>query len=167
MKAPAVVTIATIHGGVRNNIIPDEVEMTGTIRTLDTEMQDDIHMRIKRVAENIAESVGAKAEVEIDRGYPVTYNDPDLVAQMLPSLKKATGSDEKVILSTPVTGAEDFSFFSREVPGFYIFLGGKPVNTPVEKAAPHHTPDFIIDDSGLDVGVKALCFMTIDYMFAK
>ena len=164
LKAPAVVTVATIHGGVRNNIIPEVVEMTGTIRTLDTQMQETIHKRIKMTAEKIAESAGARAEVEIIKGYPVTYNDPDLVDKMLPSIQRAAGADN-VMLGLPVTGAEDFSYFSKEVPGFYFFLGGRPKNTPLAAAAPHHTPEFIIDDSKLDVGVRALAYMSIDYMF--
>lgn len=164
----AVVTIGSIHGGVRSNIIPEEVEMVGTIRALDEGMRKKIHERIRKIATNVAESMDASVEIEIplSASYPVTYNDPELVNMMLPTLKAVAGND-KVILTNPVTGAEDFSFFAKEVPGFFFFLGGKPLNTPVEEAAPHHTPDFYIDESGMLLGVKALSNLTLDYMNRK
>ena len=161
--APAVVTVGIIRGGVRNNIIPEEVEMVGTIRTLDEAMQTKIHKQIAKVASSIAESMGTTAEVSIFRGYPVTYNDPDLTLRMLPSLQRAAG-ERNVVQIAPIMGAEDFSFFQREVPGLYFFLGGKPLDVPVSEAAPHHTPDFYIDESGLKLGVEALLNLTIDYM---
>ena len=163
IKAPAVVTVATIHGGVRNNIIPSEVEMTGTIRNLDPNIQNSVHDKIKQTAENIAVSGGAKAIVEIKRGYPVTYNDPKLVEKMLPTLKRVAGED-KVFLRQAVTGAEDFSYYAQKAPGFFFFLGGMPKGKDPKTAAPHHTPDFFIDESGLLLGVKALSNLTIDYL---
>jgi amidohydrolase len=162
-KNAAVITIGKIEGGVRSNIIPDKVEMEGTIRALDPEMQAQLHTRIREVATGIAESAGARVEVVIHDGYPVTYNDPDLVAQMLPSLSSSAGS-ENVRLIDAVTGAEDFSFFAREVPGFFFFLGGRPLNVAPEDAPSHHRPDFFVDESGMKLGVKALTNMTIDYM---
>lgn len=160
---PAVLTVGTIKGGVRYNIIPEDLVMTGTIRTLDTEMQDKIHEKIKLTATKIAESAGAEAIVEIRRGVPVTFNDHDLTAMMVPTLKQIAG-EENVYQIKARTGAEDFSFYQKEVPGLFFFLGGMPKGTNPEDAAPHHTPDFMIDDSGLHVGVKALCMLTFDYM---
>nr|WKN37635.1 amidohydrolase [Tunicatimonas sp. TK19036] len=163
IKAPAVVTIGKIDGGVRSNIIPEEVTMIGTIRALDTEMQEKIHRRIREIATNIGESAGAEVEVNITKGYPVTYNDPELTAQMLETLQETAGK-ENILLRYPVTGAEDFSFFAQEVPGLFFFLGGMPAGMNPEDAAPHHTPDFFIDDSGLTLGVRALSHLTLEYM---
>ena len=164
-KEAAVVSVGMIRGGVRNNIIPEEVEMIGTIRTLDTEMQEKVHNDIKRTAIKIAESQGASAEVDIQIGYPVTYNDPGLTLKMLPSLEKAAGKDN-VDLVNAITGAEDFSFFQKEVPGLYFFVGGRPLKQPEGDIilGGHHTPDFYIDESGLIVGVKAMLNLTLDYM---
>ncbi|MGB2863839.1 MAG: amidohydrolase [Sedimentisphaerales bacterium] len=159
----AVITIGSIHGGVRSNIIPEEVEMIGTIRTLDAEMRDKIHEKIRLTATKIAESAGAVADVRIRAGNPVTYNDPELTAMMLPSLQAAAGGDN-VKLIKAITGAEDFSFFQRQVPGMYLFLGGMPKGKKVEEAAPHHTPDFYIDESSMKLGVRTLSYLTLDYM---
>ncbi|NVJ85050.1 MAG: amidohydrolase [Algoriphagus sp.] len=163
---PAVVTVGAIHGGIRQNIIPEKVEMIGTIRTFGDEQQALVHERITEIATNIAESAGAKADVEIGKLYPSTVNDPELTAQMLPSIQSAAGK-ENVIAMPPVTGAEDFSFFQREKPGFFIFLGGMkkggdPLTTPS-----HHTPDFYLDESGFKLGVKALSYFVVDYMGMK
>ena len=162
-KAAAVISVGKIQGGVRNNIIPEEVEMIGTIRTLDTGMQEKIHQQIRHVATKTAESMGATAEVEIQKGYPVTYNDPELTKAMVPSLKQLAG-EEKVILSDAITGAEDFSFFQKEVPGFYFFTGGMPKGMDPADAAPHHTPDFYIEEEGMKLGVESLVTLTYDYM---
>ena len=159
----AVITIGSIHGGLRSNIIPEQVEMVGTIRTLNTEMQDKIHRKIRLTATKIAESAGAIADVRIGKGLPVTYNDPELTAMMLPSLEQAAGA-ENVNLVKAITGAEDFSFYQQRIPGLYFFLGGLPKGTTAEEAAPHHSPDFYIDESGLKLGVRALAYLTLDYM---
>lgn len=159
----AVITVGKFTSGVRNNIIPEEAEMIGTIRTLDTAMQREIHERIRKTATSIAESAGANAVVNIQIGYPVTYNNPELTKEMLPSLFKAAG-EENVLVSRPITGAEDFSFYAQRVPGLFFFLGGKPLNVDPLDAAPHHTPDFFIDESGFTTGMKALCQLTLDYM---
>jgi len=161
----AVVSVGKIEGGVRNNIIPEQAQMVGTIRTLDTGMQDKIHADIRRTATRIAESMGATAEVEIDRGYPVTDNDPALTEQMAPTLERMAGADNVEVIN-PITGAEDFSYFQREVPGLYFFVGGMPKGMDPADAAPHHTPDFYIDESGMQLGVRALTALTIDYMNA-
>jgi metal-dependent amidase/aminoacylase/carboxypeptidase family protein len=135
--------------------------MIGTIRTLDTEMQKIVHEKIKLTAEKIAESTGATAEVKIHTGYPVTFNNPQLTAKMLPSLEKAAGeSNVRVVKAT--TGAEDFSFFAQKVPGLFFFLGGKPRDVDTLDASQHHTPDFYIDESGFIVGMRALAQLVID-----
>lgn len=163
-KEAAVITVGKFHSGVRNNIIPESAELVGTIRTLDTKMQDLIHEKIKLTAESIAMSAGAKAEVEIIRGYPVTYNDPELTRQMMPSVVQAAGEDN-VHLVRAVTGAEDFSFYAQKAPGLFLFLGGMPPDS--ENPAPHHTPDFYVDDTGMKLGVRTLCYLTVDYMDAS
>ncbi len=162
-KEAAVISVGRIQGGVRNNIIPEEVEMIGTIRTLDEEMKKDIFERIERTAVNIAEASGATAEVDIQKGVPVTYNDPELTQQMLPSLFKAAG-EENVKLVPASTGAEDFSYFALKVPSFFVFVGGMPKGMSATEAAPHHTPDFYIDDSGMITGVKVYSNLAIDYL---
>ncbi|MFD3002564.1 amidohydrolase [Pontibacter toksunensis] len=162
----AVVTVGMIHGGVRNNIIPEEVQLEGTIRALNTEMQQKIHEKVKLTATKIAESAGAVAEVTIIPQTPVTYNDPALTQRMLPTLQSVAGS-ENVILSKAVTGAEDFAFFQEKIPGLYVFVGGMPKGKDPATAAPHHTPDFFIDESGMKLGVKALTALTLNYMEEK
>ena len=162
-KEGAVITVGLIRGGVRSNIIPEEVEMIGTIRTLDYEMQKKLNETMKFRVTSIAESFGATADIVIEEGLPITYNDKELTAKMLPSLQKAAGKDN-VILVNATTGAEDFSFYQKEVPGLYFFVGGKPLNVKKEDAPSHHTPDFYIDESGLKLGVKAMVTLTLDYM---
>ncbi|MDZ7773442.1 MAG: amidohydrolase [Balneolaceae bacterium] len=165
-KAAAVISVGKISGGVRNNIIPESAEMIGTIRTLDPEMKTIIHEKIRHTATTIAESMGATAEVEIELGVPVTYNDPELTQQMLPSLQQAAGGGENVILEDAITGAEDFSFFQQQVPGLYIFIGGMPADMDPANATPHHTPDFYIDESGMRLGVRSLAYLAVDYMLS-
>ncbi|HKX84670.1 MAG TPA: amidohydrolase [Pyrinomonadaceae bacterium] len=161
-KAPVVITVGRINAGVRENIIPEELTMAGTIRTLDSAMQKDVHEKIKQVATKIAESMGATAEVSIENKTLVTYNDPALVKKMLPSLEKAAGKDN-VLEQEWVTGAEDFSFFGEKAPAFYFVVGGMPKGQDPKTAPPHHTPDFFIDDSRLDVGVKAFANIVFDF----
>ena len=161
-KAPVVITIGRISGGVRENIIPEEMTMSGTIRTLDEQMQKDVHEKIKITAQKIAESMGATAEVSIDTKTPVTYNTPELVQRMLPSLQKAIGK-ENVLETNWITGAEDFAFYRQKAPAFYFQVGGMPKGKNYKDAAPHHTPDFYIDDSRLDVGIKAFSNIVFDY----
>src|SRR5882762_655643 len=161
-KDAAVISVCVIKGGVRSNIIPEETEMTGTIRTLDTAMQNDIHERIRRTVTKIAESAGATAEVTIEKKTLITYNDPALVKKMLPSLQKAAG-EENVTWMDAMTGSEDFSFFGDKVPAFFFFLGGMKKGQDPHTAFPHHTPDFYIDESGFALGVKAFCNLVFDY----
>jgi amidohydrolase len=162
-KAPVIITVGRINGGVRENIIPEELMMAGTIRTLDSGMQKDVHEKIRQTATNIAESMGATAEVLIENKTLVTYNSPELVKKMLPSLEKAAGKDN-VLETEWVTGAEDFSFFGEKAPAFYFYVGGMPKGKDPKTAADHHTPDFYIDDSRLDVGVKAFCNIVFDFV---
>lgn len=163
--SPAVITVGRISGGVRENIIPEEVTMAGTIRALDKEIQRQIHEKMRSTVANIAESAGASAELTIFNAAPVTYNEPSLTRRMLPSLEKAAGKD-RVIMANWVTGAEDFAFFQEKVPGMYFWVGGMAPGTDPAKTA-HHTPDFVIDDSRLDVGVKAFCNIVFDYPETK
>lgn len=160
---PAVLSIGSINGGNRFNIIPDQVEMMGTIRTFDEDMRDDIHERIRITATNIAAAAGATAEVEIEKPYAVTINDPALTEQMLPTLQRVAG-DDKVILFPKITGAEDFSFFAQKAPGLFIFLGGSPPGTDLSKVAYNHSPRFQIDESALKLGVRTMTQLTLDYM---
>jgi len=164
--APVVITVGKFHSGVRANIIPEEAELEGTIRTLDSKMQKDVHVKIKQVAQKVAEAWGAQVEVNIDTKTLVTYNDPALVAASIASLEKAAGK-ENVTQGRWTTGAEDFSFFGERAPSFFFNLGGMPKGTDPAEAAPHHTPDFYIDDSMLDVGVKAFCNLVFDYAARK
>lgn len=157
----AVISVGKISAGVRFNIIPESAEMIGTIRTLDYDMQKHINRRMEEIAPAIARAYGGNATVEITSSTDITHNDPALVEQMLPSLIHAAGPDH-VVPHKARTGAEDFSYFQREVPGFYFFLGGMtPGNT---ESFPHHTPDFMIDESGLILGVKALTQLSLDYL---
>lgn len=162
-KQAAVITVGKISGGVRNNIIPEQVEMEGTIRTLDVDMQKDIHERIKRTATLIAESAGATAEVTIYEGTPITFNDLALTRKMLPSLYKTAGEDNIHIIPA-ITGAEDFAFYAQKIPSMFFFTGGMSPDMDRKNAAPHHTPDFILDEAGMKTGVKALLNLTLDYM---
>ena len=165
-KAPVVITVGKIHSGVRSNIIPEELVMEGTIRTLDSKMQQMVHEKMKLMATHIAAASGATAEVSIDTKTKVTYNDPALVKLMAPSIEAAAGK-ENVYETDWTTGAEDFSFFGDKAPAFFFFLGGMPAGQDPAKAAAHHTPDFYIDDSKLDVGVKVFCQLVFDYAKVK
>jgi amidohydrolase len=162
-REPAIVSIGTIHGGNRFNIIPDAVEMSGTIRTFDEDMRTDIHRRVRQIAESIAESAGATAEVRIEEMYGVTINDPALTERMAPTLKRVAG-DSNVFLANKVTGAEDFSFFQQIIPGMYFFMGITPKGQDPRTAAFNHSPRFFVDESGLLLGVRALTHLTLDYM---
>jgi amidohydrolase len=162
-KNAAVITVAVVNAGVRANIIPEEANMTGTIRTLDTGMQRIIHEKIKLTAEKIAEASGATAETQIENKTLVTYNNPELTKKMVPSFIKAAG-EQNVFEAEATTGAEDFSFFAEKVPSIFFFIGGMEKGGDPKKAFPHHTPDFRIDESGMKTGVKAFCNLVFDYM---
>jgi len=157
----AVLSIGKITGGVRSNIIPESVSIVGTLRTLDKDMQAMINRRMREMVPAIAKAYRAEATIDIATGYPITYNDPALTAQMLPSLQAAAGQG-RVFEINAITGAEDFSFFAQEVPGLYFFLGGKSLDG--SEAYPHHTPDFKIDESGMLLGVKTFVQLSMDYL---
>src|SRR5882757_7930906 len=165
-KAPVVITVGKIHSGVRNNIIPVECVMDGTIRTLDSKMQDDVHRRIKFTAEKIAEASNATVDVSFDTRTLVTYNTQELVKSMVPSLITAAG-EKNVREMDWVTGAEDFSYYGTKAPAFFFYIGGMPRGNDPAKAPPHHTAEFMIDDSQLFVGVKTFCQLVFDYPKVK
>ena len=160
---PSIVTVGKIEGGVRNNIIPESVEMVGTIRTFDAETRLDIHGRVRRTATQIAEAAGATAEVEIDLGYGVTRNDPDLYRQMAPTLEAVAG--DNFVEAQQTTTAEDFSYFANAAPGLFLFLGVAPEDP--SQVYPNHSPRFYADERALPVGVRALTALTLDYMAAS
>jgi len=160
---PSIVTVGKIEGGVRNNIIPESVEMVGTIRTFDADTRLDIHRRIRQTATHIAEAAGATAEVEIDLGYGVTRNDPELYKRMAPTLAAVAG--EGFIEARQTTTAEDFSYFANEAPGLFLFLGVAPDDPSL--VFPNHSPKFFADERALPVGVRALTALTLDYMTAN
>ncbi|MEO8216932.1 MAG: amidohydrolase [Acidobacteriota bacterium] len=163
---PAIVTIGAIHGGVRNNIIPGEVTMIGTLRSLDVEMRDELHRGVKQTAEKIAESSGATAEVTIIPGYPITFNDPALTASMVPVLGDVAGSAN--VLDIPaVLGAEDFAFYQQKLPGMFFFLGTRPVDVSLTDAAPNHAPDFYVDESGLLLGLRAMTHLATNFLESR
>ncbi len=164
-QEPAVVTVGVIKGGVRENIIPESVEMRGTIRTFDEGMRDDIHTRVTDTAESIAKASRAGCTVCIDKHYAVTVNDAQLTAMMLPTLQRVAGSPN-AWLTPKVTGSEDFSFFQHVVPGLFFFIGVTPVGEDPRVAAPNHSPLFYVDEAGLELGVRALAHVACDYLEA-
>jgi amidohydrolase len=165
---PAVVSIGAIKGGVRDNIIPDAVEMLGTVRTFNEEMRSDIHSRIRNTVELIAKSAGASAQVHFDNAYPVTVNDIPLTERMVPTLERVAGK-EKVFVGQKITGYEDFSYYQQKVPGFFYFIGITPrridqSGVDRKQSAPNHSPRFLVDESALLLGVRSLAHLTLDYM---
>jgi amidohydrolase len=162
-KEGAVITVGMINAGIRSNIIPESAKMVGTIRTLDYDMQKFINKRMEEMVPAIAKAYRAEATIEIEKGYPITYNHVELTKQMLPSLKRMA-KEGNVYAISAITGAEDFSFFQQEVPGLYFFLGGKSPETKPQDVGGHHTPDFILDESGFVLGVKAMTALTLDYL---
>lgn len=162
-KEPAIISFGKISGGIRDNIIPDSVNMIGTIRNFDMDNRDQIFNNIKTTATHIAMASGAEADVKIIKGYPVTINNPALTAQMLPTLKSVAGADN--VFDVPkLTASEDFSFYSQEVPGLFIFLGGTPAGQDTSKAPYNHSPYFYADEASFKVGTKALSQLAIDYL---
>ncbi len=157
---PSIITVGKIDGGVRSNIIPESVDLIGTIRTFDADTRLDIHDRMHRTASHIAEAAGASAEVDIDLGYGVTRNDPDLYRQMAPTLRGVAGG--QFIEAQQTTTAEDFSYFANEVPGLFLFLGVAPDDPTL--VYPNHSPRFYADERALPVGVRALIGLTLDFM---
>jgi len=162
-KEAVVISVGSIHSGIRFNIIPESLEMVGTIRTLDRDMKEHIRKRMNELVSGIAEAYRATVEVIIEDGTDITYNDPELTQMMLPTLQKVAGMD-KVTEISAITGAEDFSYFQKEVPGLFFFLGGTPTSLEEADAPSHHTPDFFVDDSSMLLGVKTLSQLALDYL---
>ncbi|UEM03387.1 amidohydrolase [Skermanella rosea] len=160
--SPAVVTIGTINGGTRANIVPETVAMTGTIRTYDEAIRDQVHRDITTVAEKIAESAGASAEVSISRGYDTTVNNDELTGRMLPALERA--ADGRIRRSLPVGASEDFSVYASEAPGLFVFLGVTPDGQDPTKAAPNHSPNFFVDEAALVVGARTMASLAVNYL---
>ena len=160
-RLPAIVSVGQFQSGVRNNIIPDSARLVGTIRTFDDDVQKDIHARVKRIAEGTAAAMGAAVDVKIHPGYPVTSNDPKLTARMLPTLERVAPG--KVKESELITGAEDFTYFQRQAPGLFVFLGITPP-AQVGKAPANHSPLFFVDEKALPTGVRALAHLAVDYL---
>ena len=163
---PAVVTIGAIKGGNRGNIIPDSVEMDGTLRSFTDADQKLLWDKLNQIVTSTAEMQGATAKVTIGNVYPVTFNDPTLTAKMLTTLQQTAGISN-VSISPPTTGAEDFSFYEQKVPGLFFFLGGMPKGGDPKTTPANHSPDFYIEESGFALGVKAICNLTLDYMAAN
>ena len=165
-QAPIIVTVGAINGGVRFNIIPDSVVLLGTIRTFDQQVRRDIHARVRRTAESIAQSAGATALVAIDTGTAVTFNDPALTERMLPTLRRVAGA-EHVKLAPTLTTAEDFSRYQQRMPGLFFFLGITPPGADPTTVAANHSPRFFVDEAALPVGVRALAHAAVDYLSAR
>ncbi|HKA13430.1 MAG TPA: amidohydrolase [Myxococcota bacterium] len=160
-RIPSVVSFGAIQGGVRHNIIPDQVELSGTIRALAPDVREQLHERIRRTARAIAEAAGATADVVIDDGNPVTWNDPDVALRIRPTLERVAGP-ERVIQPLPWTGAEDFAFYLNRVPGAFFFVGIDPPGVDPANAEPNHSPRFTLDEAALEVGVRALAHLAVD-----
>ena len=162
---PVVVTVGQFEAGVRNNIVPETARLSGTIRTFDPEVRAQVHEKIRRVVTQVAESQGATATIDIDPGVPVTFNDAVLTGQLSPTLEAIYGT-EHVSEPARITGAEDFSFFQEQVPGFFFFIGGRPADLPASKAIPNHSPYFYVDEGALPLGVHAMSRLAVDYLRA-
>ena len=162
-KAPAVVSFGQVHGGIRWNIIPDDVKLEGTIRTFDSEMREDLIARMAHTSEHIAKASGAEAEFHVHNFAAVTWNDPALTDWAMPSLNWAA-AEHGVAAIKPITGAEDFSFYQQQIPGVFFFLGISPDNTPLSEVPPNHSPMFDVNEDALVTGVRALTGLALDYL---
>ncbi|KAA9333159.1 amidohydrolase [Hymenobacter busanensis] len=159
----AVVTVGMIHGGVRNNIIPEQVELTGTLRALNAQTREKLRQSVQRVVTHTAEAAGATAEVTIKAAAPLTYNDPQLTARMLPTLRNVAGAGS-VSEMKAVTGAEDFGCYQEKVPGLFLYLGAMPLGVDPATTAPHHTAGFFLDEGSFGLGVRTLAQLAVDYL---
>ena len=163
-EAGAVVTIGSIHGGVRSNIIPEDLYMLGTIRTLDNGMKATVLKRLEEIVHNVAKSNNIESKITYLVSYPITYNDPYLYEKILPTLERVNGK-KNVHLMKAITGAEDFSYFQEKVPGTYFFIGGQKPDVDLSTVAPHHTPDFYVDDTAISTGIRSMVGLTLDYIY--
>lgn len=162
----AVISVGSIHSGIRFNIIPESLEMIGTIRTLNRDMKELIRIRMQEMVPTIAQAYRAKATVDIQDGADITFNNEALTEKMIPTLERVAGK-ENVYEINAITGAEDFSYFQNEVPGLFFFLGGTPLDMKESEAPSHHTPSFIVDDASMKLGVKALSNLAVDFLKSK
>jgi amidohydrolase len=164
-KGPVVVTVGKIDGGVRGNIVPEEVTLKGSIRALDPGMRKELRERVIRTAQDVAAAGGATATVKVGDlvAYPITFNDPELTKAMLPTLMRVAGKG-KVIESVPLTLSEDFSFYQQRIPGLFVFIGIRPRGASMDDYPANHSPRFRIDETGLKLGVRTLANLTLDYM---
>ena len=162
-KAPSIITIGKFSAGVRNNIIPDRAELWGTVRSFDAEMREDLLRRVERTARSIAESAGATVDFELDPGYPVTVNDPELSARMRPTLERVSG-DRPLVKAALVTGAEDFSYFANASSGLFLFLGAVPPGEDPLSAPSNHSPLFLFHEPNMEIGVRVLIHLTVDFL---
>ena len=163
VTTPAVVSIGTFHAGVRDTIIPDEAVLTGTIRAMESLMREDIHRRVRRTVEHIARSAGATATVVIEPELPLTFNDPDLTARMVPTLERIVGSS-MLIESPPIMGSEDFAYYQQRIPGLIFFIGVNHDGVSMTDAAPTHSPRFQVNEDALIIGVRAMANLAVDYL---
>ena len=163
-EAGAVVTIGSIHGGVRSNIIPEDLYMLGTIRTLDNGMKATVLKRLEEIVHNVAKSNNIESKITYLVSYPITFNDPYLYEEILPTLERVNGK-KNVHLMKAITGAEDFSYFQEKVPGTYFFIGGQKPDVDLSTVAPHHTPDFYVDDSAISTGIRSMIGLPLDYIY--
>jgi amidohydrolase len=163
---PSIVSVGVFHGGVRHNIIPDEVKLEGTIRAFDERQRDELHEHVQRIAEMIAQAGGAKAHVHIHRWYDVTVNDPALTDWSLPTLQRVAG-DGNVQVVDKACGAEDFSFYQKRVPGFFFFVGCTPPGRDLKTVAPNHSPRFFVDEDCLELGVRSLASLALDWLASR
>jgi amidohydrolase len=161
--APSIVTVGRINGGIRNNIIPDSVEMEGTIRSFDPAMREQIHSRIERTARGIAQSAGADIDLVIKNGYPATVNNEVLTARMMPTLQRVAGEGQ-LLTATPQTGAEDFSFFAYETPGLFVFLSNTAPGADLATAPSNHSPLFDMYEPSMEIGVRVFSNLVVDYL---
>jgi amidohydrolase len=162
VREPAIVTIAAIHGGVRQNIIPDSVHMFGTIRTFNEELRDEVHQRVEDTAEHIARGCRCEADVRIRRQYPVTVNHDGLTAWAAPRLRRVAG--DRAILVPKITGSEDFSYFQQRIPGFFYFVGITPADQNPAHAPANHSPRFYVDEAGLPTALRSLASLAAGYL---
>ncbi|MGE5097177.1 MAG: amidohydrolase [Betaproteobacteria bacterium] len=165
-REPSIVTVGVFHGGVRHNIIPDEVKLEGTIRAFDEEQRNELHKHVERITTMIAEAGGAKARVHIHRWYDVTVNHPQLTEWAVPTLGRVAG-EANVKVVDKVCGAEDFSFYQKAVPGFFFFVGCTPPERDARTAAPNHSPRFYADENCLKLGVRSLATLALDWLAAQ
>ncbi len=165
-ESPAVITVGMFQGGVRENIVPEEAKLTGTIRVLDAKIQKTIHENMRRMVTNIAEASGATADINIEIGNPVTFNDPELTKKMYPTFEETAG-ENNVRVPMATTAAEDFAKYQERIPGLFFGLGGMAKGKAAAETGPHHSPDFYIDEGGFVLGIKSFCHLVVNYAAKK